>query len=53
MADAWRDFATLKARIDKGEVTSGELFGTREFLTNNHLNRMAAAVLGIYGNSRE
>jgi hypothetical protein len=53
MADAWRDFATLKARIDKGEVTSGELFGTREFLTNNNLNRMAAAVLGIYGNSRE
>jgi hypothetical protein len=53
MADAWRDFATLKGRIDKGEVTSGELFGTREFLTNNNLNRMAAAVLGIYGNSRE
>jgi hypothetical protein len=38
MADAWRDFATLKGRIDKGEVTSGELFSTREFLTNNNLN---------------
>jgi hypothetical protein len=53
MADAWRDFAALKARIDKGEVTSGDLFGTREFLNNNSLNRMTAAVLGIYGNSRE
>jgi hypothetical protein len=53
MADAWRDFAALKGRIDKGEVTSGDLFGTREFLNNNSLNRMTAAVLGIYGNSRE
>jgi len=53
MADAWRDFAALKARIDKGEVTSSDLFGTREFLNNNSLYRMAAAVLGIYGNSRE
>lgn len=53
MADAWRDFAALKARIDKGEVTSGDLFGTREFLNNNSLNRMAGTVLGIYGNSRE
>jgi len=53
MADAWRDFAALKARIDKGEVTSADLFGTREFLNNNTLYRMTAAVLGIYGNSRE
>ena len=53
MADAWADLAALKTRIDKGEVTSGHVFGTREFLQNNYLFRMAAAVLGIYGNSQD
>ena len=43
MADAWADLANLKKRIDKGEVTSGDLFGTREYLKNNYLYRMAAA----------
>ena len=51
MADAWADLAALKTRIDKGEVTSGQVFGTRELLANNYLFRMAAAALGIYGNS--
>ena len=51
--DAWKDFDELRTtRIDTGKVTSGELFGTREFLKNNYLYRMAAAVLGIYGNSK-
>jgi hypothetical protein len=53
MADAWAEFAALKARIDAGEVTSGDLFGTRESLKNNYLYRMAAAVIGIYGNSKQ
>ena len=53
MADAWVDFANLKKRIDAGEVTAGELFGTREYLKNNYLYRMAAAVMGIYGNSKQ
>jgi hypothetical protein len=53
MADAWADLAALKTRIDKGEVTSGQVFGTREFLQNNYLFRMAAAALGIYGNSQD
>src|SRR5437773_8358329 len=53
MADAWKDFDELRTtRIDTGKVTSGELFGTREFLKNNYLYRMAAAILGIYGNSK-
>jgi hypothetical protein len=53
VADAWKDFDELRTtRIDTGKVTSGELFGTREFLKNNYLFRMAAAVLGIYGNSK-
>src|SRR5262249_30959597 len=52
MADAWADLADLKKRVDAGEVTSGEMFGTREYLKNNYLYRMAAAALGIYGNSK-
>jgi hypothetical protein len=34
-------------------VTSADVFGTRAYLKNNYLYRMAAAVLGIYGNSKE
>jgi hypothetical protein len=42
MSDAWAAFADLKKTgIDTGKVTSGDLFGTR------------AAVLGIYGNSKQ
>jgi hypothetical protein len=54
MADAWAEFATFKKdKVDTGQVTSGDLFGTREFLKNNYLYRMAGAVMGIYGNSKE
>ena len=53
MADAWADFANLKKRLDAKEVTSGDLFGTRQYLKNNYLYRMAAAVIGIYGNSKQ
>jgi len=52
MADAWADFAALEKEFAAGKVTSGDVFGTREFLKNNYLYRMAAAVLGIYGNSK-
>ena len=54
MADAWAEFAAFKARdIDTGKVGSADVFGTREYLQNNYLYRMAGAVLGIYGNSKE
>jgi hypothetical protein len=53
MADAWQAFAELKKRMDAKEVTSGDVFGTREFLKNNYLYRMLAAVVGIYGNSKQ
>jgi hypothetical protein len=54
IADAWADLKNLETtKIDTGEVTSGDLFGTREYLKNNYLYRMAAAVLGIYGNSKQ
>jgi hypothetical protein len=53
MADAWADFAGLKKEFDAGKLTSGDVFGTRQYLKNNYLYRMAAAVLGIYGNSKQ
>jgi hypothetical protein len=52
IADAWADLAKLEKRIDAKEVASGDLFGTREYLKNNYLYRMGAAVFGIYGNSK-
>jgi len=53
MADAWAEYGKLQKRIDAKEVTSGDMFGTREHLKNNYLYRMAAALLGIYGNSKQ
>ncbi|TIQ23092.1 MAG: DUF1254 domain-containing protein [Mesorhizobium sp.] len=53
MADAWTDFGALKKQVDAGQVTTGEIFGTRAHLKNNYLYRMGAAVLGIYGNSAQ
>jgi hypothetical protein len=51
MADAWAELDALKDKLDTGQVTAGDLFGTREVLGDNYLYRMAGAVLGIYGNS--
>lgn len=48
MADAWRDYAALPSNL-----SSADFFGTRQSLRNNYLYRMAGAVRGIYGNSRE
>lgn len=52
IADAWAETdAFKKDKLATGQVTSAQLFGTREFLNGNYLYRMAAAVLGIYGNT--
>jgi hypothetical protein len=53
MADAWADFAGVHKQFNEGKVASGDMFGTREVLKNNYLYRMTAAVLGIYGNSKQ
>jgi hypothetical protein len=51
MADAWAELTTFqKDKLNTGEVTSGQLFGTHAELGNNYLYRMAGSVLGIYGN---
>lgn len=54
VADAWKQLeAFIDHELNTGKVTSGDVFGTREYLKNNYLYRMAGAVLGIYGNSKE
>jgi len=53
IADAWTDFSKLKKRVEAGEVGSGDVFGTRAYLKNNYLYRMAGAVFGIWGNSAQ
>lgn len=47
--DAWDDFASVMKKVEAGEIGSGDAFGSREFLKNNYVYRMAAAVLGIWG----
>ena len=54
MADAWKEFGEFKEKeVDTHKVVSGDMVGTRMHLKNNYMYRMAAAVLGIYGNSKE
>lgn len=54
MSEAWKTFATFKKeQVDTGKRSSADGFGTREFLKNDYLARMASAVLGIYGNSKD
>ena len=51
IADAWVDLAALQKRMDADEVSTADLFGTRQFLRDNYLYRFAGAKLGLYGNS--
>ena len=54
MADAWKAFKEYKeTQLDTGKRTSGDGFGTRAHLDGHYIDRMAAAALGIYGNSKE
>ena len=54
MADAWAAFnAYKKTQLDTGKKTSADGFGTRAALNNDYMSRMASAVLGIYGNSKD
>ncbi|TDO70390.1 hypothetical protein EV143_1119 [Flavobacterium chryseum] len=51
--DAWADLAVIKTKLETGELSTGDGFGTRAFLKNNYAFRMSAAALGIYGNTKE
>jgi hypothetical protein len=53
IADGWNEYLEFKStQVDKGKVSSGDVFGTRKELKNNYLYRMAAAIIGIFGNSK-
>ncbi len=52
-ADAWAAYDSLEKELAAGRITSADIFGTREYLGSHYLYRMAAAVDGIYGNSKE
>lgn len=52
IADAWAEFDALKKdKVDTGQVSSADFFGTAADLKGNYLYRMAGAALGIYGNT--
>ena len=51
-ADAWAAFAEGVKQLDDGTLTSGDLFGTRQAMKNNYLNRWLGTI-GIYGNSKQ
>jgi hypothetical protein len=51
--DAWAAYEESEKKMKSGEITSGDLFGTRAYLKNNYLYRMQGAVDGIYGNSKD
>jgi hypothetical protein len=54
IADAWQALADFKEKEhETGKIVSGDVAGSRAYLKANYLYRMAAAVLGIYGNSKE
>jgi hypothetical protein len=53
IADAGKDLAAEVGKINRGEISSSDGFGTREFLKNNYLRRFTSAKLGLYGNSCE
>jgi len=54
MADGWKAFNDFKeTQFDTGKVPAADLVGTRAYLKNDYLRRMAATVIGIYGNSKQ
>jgi hypothetical protein len=51
-ADAWEAFAGGVRELTEGKLTSGDVFGSREYLKDNYLNRWLGTI-GIYGNAKE
>jgi hypothetical protein len=48
-ADAWQALDDLAKRGAKGEITSADLVGTRDYLKNNYLYRARATISGNLG----
>ncbi len=50
--DSDADLAAVMKDINTDTISSGDMFGTRDFLKDNYLYRYAGAKLGLYGNSK-
>ncbi|HBN74764.1 MAG TPA: cell envelope protein, partial [Planctomycetaceae bacterium] len=50
-ADAWEAFAGGVKELNEGKLTSGDIFGSRETLSDNYLHRWLGTI-GIYGNAQ-
>ncbi len=46
VADAWADLNAAVKKLNDGQLSAGDCYGTREYLKNNYLNRAAGIVLG-------
>jgi hypothetical protein len=53
ITDVGQDAGAVMKKINAEEISSSDMFGTREFLKNNYLYRFMGAKLGLYGNSGE
>ncbi|WP_201778951.1 DUF1254 domain-containing protein [Rhodopirellula islandica] len=51
-AQAWKAYAQDARKLQEGVITSGDVFGTRQYLNGNYLRRWLATI-GIYGNSKQ
>jgi hypothetical protein len=51
--DSNTDVGEMMKKINAETVSSGDMFGTREFLNGNYLYRYIGAKLGLYGNSKQ
>ncbi len=48
-----RRYRRRMKQINADQISSADMFGTRDFLKDNYLYRYAGAKLGLYGNSRQ
>ena len=51
--DSGADLDAVMKKINSDQVSSGDMFGTRDFLKDNYLYRYTGAKLGLYGNSKQ
>jgi hypothetical protein len=51
--DSKADLAMVIKKADSDEVSSGDMFGSRDFLKDNYVYRFVGAKLGLYGNSKQ
>jgi hypothetical protein len=49
--DSEQDVSGVMKKINADDISSGDMFGARDFLKDNYLYRYVGAKLGLYGNS--